>query len=98
MFYLQLFADPKSAKRQLSHQCLFTLLGSAQVKVARKALVKLTPSAGTRAFFVNNGIWETALFWGTKDFLTEKKLFSFYQQKDIPEYASVYYGQLIDFN
>jgi len=56
MFYLQLFADPKSAKRQLSHQCLFTLLGSAQVKVARKALVKLTPSAGIRALFVNNGI------------------------------------------
>jgi len=35
-------ADPKSAKRQSSHQCLFALLGSAGVKAAGKTLVKST--------------------------------------------------------
>jgi len=36
-------ADPKSTKKQSSHQCLFALLGSAHVKAARKTLVKLIP-------------------------------------------------------
>jgi len=36
-------ADPKSAKRQSSYQCLFALLGSASTKVAHKMLVELTP-------------------------------------------------------
>jgi len=36
-------ADPKSVKRQSSHQCLFAILGSAQVKAAHKTLVKLNP-------------------------------------------------------
>jgi len=35
-------ADPKSAKRQSSHQCLFALLGSMRAKAACKMLVKLT--------------------------------------------------------
>jgi len=34
--------DPKSAKRQSSHQCLFALLGSASVKAAHKLMMKLT--------------------------------------------------------
>jgi len=34
----------KSAKRQSSHQCIFVLLGSSQVKAACKMLVKSTPS------------------------------------------------------
>jgi len=29
-------ADPKSAKRQLSHQCLFALLGSPSIKATHK--------------------------------------------------------------
>jgi len=33
-------ADPKSAKRQSSHQCLLALFGSAGAKVARKTFVK----------------------------------------------------------
>ncbi len=33
-------ADPKRAKRQSSHECLFALLGSALAKAARKMLVK----------------------------------------------------------
>jgi len=36
-------ADPKSAKRQQHHMCLFALLGSMQVKAARKTVVKSTP-------------------------------------------------------
>jgi len=36
-------ADPKSVTFQLSHQYLFTLLGSAHVKTAQKTLMKLTP-------------------------------------------------------
>jgi hypothetical protein len=39
-------ADPKSTKRQLSHQCLFALLGPAHVKASCKMLVKLTPVVG----------------------------------------------------
>ncbi len=35
--------EPKSAKRQPSHQCLFALLGFTHVKADRKTLVKLTP-------------------------------------------------------
>jgi len=35
--------DPKSAKRQSCHQCLFVLLGSLRITAARKMLVKLTP-------------------------------------------------------
>jgi len=35
-------ADPKSSKRQSSHQCLFTLLGSVHTKASGKTLVKLT--------------------------------------------------------
>jgi len=36
-------ADPKSTKRQSSHQYLFALLVYAGVKAARKTLVKSTP-------------------------------------------------------
>jgi len=36
-------ADPKSTKRQSSHQCLCALLGSALIKAACKMLVKSTP-------------------------------------------------------
>ncbi len=36
-------SDPKSTKRQSSHQFLLALLGSTQVKALRKTLVKLTP-------------------------------------------------------
>jgi hypothetical protein len=36
-------ADPKNVKIQLSCQYLFTLLGSALVKAARRTLMKLTP-------------------------------------------------------
>jgi len=35
--------DPKSAKRQSSHHCLFVHLGSVRVKATPKTLVKLTP-------------------------------------------------------
>jgi len=35
------YADPKSVKRQSSHQCFFVLVGSARTKDARKTLVKL---------------------------------------------------------
>ncbi len=35
-------ADPKSVKRQSSHEYLFSLLGSTLVKAAGKMLVKLT--------------------------------------------------------
>ena len=35
--------DPKSEKRQSSHQCLFALLGSAYSKAAGKMLLNLTP-------------------------------------------------------
>ena len=35
--------DPKSAKMQLRHQCLFTLLGSTSVKAVRCMLMKLSP-------------------------------------------------------
>jgi len=35
-------ADPKSAKRQSSHQCIFAILGSALSKAARKMVVKWT--------------------------------------------------------
>jgi len=38
--------DPKCAKRQSSHQCLFALFGPKHVKAAYKMLVKLTPGAG----------------------------------------------------
>jgi hypothetical protein len=43
-FYEQLFmfADPKSAKRQVS-SAFFALLGSTRVKAACEMLVKLTP-------------------------------------------------------
>jgi len=34
--------EPKSAKRQSSHKCLFVLLGSAFEKAATCTLVKLT--------------------------------------------------------
>ena len=45
-FFLAVFkcADPKSAKRQLSHHRLFDLLGSALIKAARKMLVKSIPN------------------------------------------------------
>jgi len=36
-------ADPKSVKRQSSHQCLLALLESTHVKAGRKTLVKSTP-------------------------------------------------------
>jgi len=36
-------ADPKSAKRQSSCQCLFALWGFSSVIATRKMLVKLTP-------------------------------------------------------
>jgi hypothetical protein len=35
--------DPKSVKRQLSHQWLFTLLGSMSVKAVHRTLMKLSP-------------------------------------------------------
>jgi len=35
--------DPKSAKRQSSHQCLFALLETTCAKIASKTLVKSTP-------------------------------------------------------
>jgi len=35
-------ADPKRAKKQLHHQCLFSLLGYALIKTVCKTLVKLT--------------------------------------------------------
>jgi len=35
--------DPKCAKRQPSHQCLFALFGFAHKKTASKMLMKLTP-------------------------------------------------------
>ena len=38
-------ADPESVKVQLSHQYLFTLLGSAHVKTVLKMLMKLPPAA-----------------------------------------------------
>jgi len=38
-----MLTDPKSAKRQSSHQCLSVLLGSARIKAACKTLVKSTP-------------------------------------------------------
>ncbi len=34
--------DPKCAKRQSNHHCLFALLGSPRGKAAHKTLVKLT--------------------------------------------------------
>ncbi len=34
--------DPKSTRKQSSHQCLFTLLGSVHTKASGKTLVKLT--------------------------------------------------------
>ncbi len=37
-------ADPKSAKRQSSCQCLFALLRSASIKATHIMLVKLTPA------------------------------------------------------
>jgi len=36
-------ADLKSAKRQSSHQCLFSILGSTRIKASCTMLVKLTP-------------------------------------------------------
>jgi len=36
-------SDPKRAKRQSSHKCLFALLGSLRAKAAHKILVKSTP-------------------------------------------------------
>jgi len=38
-------ADPRSAKRQSSYQCNFSLLGSGHVKTARKTLAKFTQIA-----------------------------------------------------
>jgi len=35
--------NPKSVKFQLSHQYLFTLLGSTSAKAVRKTLMKFTP-------------------------------------------------------
>jgi len=35
--------DPKSVKIQLSHQCLFKLLGSTSVKAVHRTLMKLSP-------------------------------------------------------
>jgi len=45
------FEDPKSAKRQSRHQCLFVLLGSAQVKADCKMLLKSTPWANPTKLF-----------------------------------------------
>jgi hypothetical protein len=42
--------DPKSAKRQLSHLCLFALLGSERIKAAGKMLVKSTHVVGRETF------------------------------------------------
>jgi len=35
-------ADPKSAKQQSTHKCIFALLGSTCIKAAHKTLMKLT--------------------------------------------------------
>ncbi len=35
--------DHESVKVQLSHQCLFTLLGATSVKAVRRTLMKLSP-------------------------------------------------------
>ena len=35
--------DPESVRTQSSHQYLFTLLGSTNVKAVRRTLMKLTP-------------------------------------------------------
>jgi len=35
--------NPKSTKRQLSHQCICVLMGSTHAKAAHKTLMKLTP-------------------------------------------------------
>jgi hypothetical protein len=37
------FADPKSAKRHSSHQCLFVLLGPAYVKAVHKHFGEIDP-------------------------------------------------------
>jgi len=42
--FVNILTQSFCAKRQSSHQCLFTFLGSAFAKAARKTLVKLTPS------------------------------------------------------
>ena len=36
--------DPQSIKIQLSHQCLFMLLGFTSVKAVRRTLMKLSPA------------------------------------------------------
>jgi len=47
-FYEQLMRAkiPKAQKKQSSHQCLFSLLGSSQEKAVHKKLMKLTPERG----------------------------------------------------
>jgi len=47
-----MFADPISAKRQSSYQCLFALVGSACLKAACKMLVK-----STRGVIFINILW-----------------------------------------
>jgi len=44
-----MLADPKSAKRQSSHQCLFALLVSVRVKAVHKMLVILTTGGDVSA-------------------------------------------------
>ncbi len=41
--------DPESRQIQLSHQYIFTLLGSMHVKAVRRKLMKLTPAADADA-------------------------------------------------
>ncbi len=43
LFTALMHKDPKSAKRQSIHQCLFTHLRSMQAKAAPKMLIKLPP-------------------------------------------------------
>ncbi len=51
--------DPKSKKRQSSHQCHFALLGSASVKATGKTFVKLTPVVN-----VTLKVWKIVIFNG----------------------------------
>ncbi len=44
--------DPKSAKRQWSHQYLFAFLGSSRAKAGCRMLVKLTPSKEVSAHVI----------------------------------------------
>jgi len=53
-------ADPKSEKKQSSHQCLFVLTRSAGAKAALKTLVKSTPNGVLKMLITQfNGLIKT---------------------------------------